>query len=75
MGLGNGMLLRLKRTGLCCEEMHGSVHQSQISSLQVNRGSTIDYLLTAGTDKILAVHKMDLTGKEININQLTLERV
>ena len=41
----------------------------------MNRGSTIDYLLTAGTDKILAVHKMDLTGKEININQLTLERV
>lgn len=26
MGLGNGMLLRLKRTGLQCEEMHGSVH-------------------------------------------------
>jgi len=33
MGLGNGMLLRYKRKGLICEEMHGNVHNGQISSL------------------------------------------
>lgn len=28
MGLGNGMVLRYKRKGLACEEMHGNVHNS-----------------------------------------------
>ena len=26
MGLGNGMLLRYKKSGLKCEEMHGEIH-------------------------------------------------
>lgn len=70
MGLGNGMVLRYTKKGLSCEEMHGQVHNGQISSLQVLR----DTLLTASSgDKSFAIHQMNL--QDINVSQLQLLKV
>jgi hypothetical protein len=70
MGLGNGMLVRYKKKGLSLEEIHGEVHNGQISSLQVED----DLLFTASNEKQLGIHSMSL-GKDINIAQLTLLKI
>lgn len=55
MGLGNGMLLRYRKNGLKCEEMHGEIHTNQIASLKIDRCKTQDYLLTASCDNTLCI--------------------
>ena len=71
LGLGNGMLLRFRKNGLKCEEIHGEVHNSQISSLKVDRCATSDYLFTASNDKTFCINGMKVRNcspDEMNIS-------
>ena len=71
LGLGNGMLLRFRKNGLKCEEIHGEVHNAQISSLKVDRCATADYLFTASNDKTFCINRMkvrNFSAEDMNIS-------
>ena len=55
LGLGNGMLVRYRKKGLKCEEIHAEVHNSLVSSLQIDQCATSDFLFTSSSDKTFSI--------------------
>jgi len=65
MGLGNGMIIRYKRKGLQVEELQGSVHNAQVSSLCIDPAQGSDILLSASNDLTFGIHQMNKEIKPV----------